>query len=507
MALMGSGGLVLASSGWLLSCSSDDGRQSVEARYLVATDFIVSWNSYLDFSQGGLNMRHNLCDRLIELNEAGALAPGLAEEWKQINDRTWEFRLRNDVKFHDGQAFGPDDVKASIELGTGFTEEEHGAAMAAFWTPQRVEIVDDRTVRLVGERPFGPLINMLTAFPILCAEDIKKGSDALDDRVNGTGPYRLEGNEAERKTLKAFNDYFDGRPEIDTMVFELVTDQQTRLNALFANQATLTQDVDPQQADSVRERGNTNLAVAEGTIINGLFIRMDKEPFGSNQSLRKALAWGIDREAIATGVVGGQTKVANSHIPPAALFHVPQEPVYQYDPERARAELEASGVDLPVPFEIFTSRDVTLRAQESVQLMAQNLNEVGFDVKLNIVEGGAFAEVLFGEGKQGDAIYARLGILVRDPSFNVAVHYDPANASPFGPSDARSAELIESGRTTVDQKQREQIYAELQAHLWDYLPMIPTVITPINMGFDADLQGMELIPTGYTWLRNASLSS
>ena len=493
MSLMASCGIVVATPGLLSACGgSDEASETEQIRFLVGEAFWADWNPYGHTAQIGFKIQANLFDRLIEARPDLSLKPGLAKSWEQLDERTWEFKLRNGVKFHNGQSFSAQDVKASIELASG-TNEKEGIALASKWVPHEVEVVDDFTVRLRGEKPFGPLLNKLTITDILSAEDLGKGIEYFKKQPNGTGPYRLADDKSNVKTLEAFEDYYRGPAKIKTVVWEYIQDSQTRLNALLSGQAAVIDRVEPGQVSTIEQRDDVEVAAKTSIEIQSFWFRQDKPPFGDSPALRRAVAWGVDREAMVNLIGGQADELAVSHLPADVLYHEPQEPQYTFDPERARAEMEAAGASPPIAFELAAISGFYPKAKEVSELAVENLAEVGFDVKLTVLELAAWIDMLFGEAKRGELFHGGWGNLTRDPDDSVStLFHSPGGWT--GADNKRTDELIERGRTTVDENEREQIYSKLQKHLWEQVPSVPINYGGINNGVDANLSGFEMYP-------------
>jgi peptide/nickel transport system substrate-binding protein len=461
-------------------------------KFLVGESFWANWHPYNHTAQIGYKIQRNLFSRLVEVQPDMSLAPGLAEEWTQIDGNTWEFKLRPGVTFHNGAPLTAADVKASIELASGHTPSDPPLAITANWVPHEVEIVDERTVRLKAASPFGPVLNTLAYTDILSAADIEAGQEALEAHPNGTGAFKLVDDQPNVKTLERFDEHYRGPAKLKTLTWEFIQDAQTRLSALLAGQADVIDRVVPDQRALID--GNPDVALISVTApeIQSVWFRMDKEPFGTNLDLRKAVAWGMDRESMAA-IVGGNTLVADSHLATGIEYRVAQTPMYTFDPDRAKAALEAAGGG--VAFELGAPTGFYPKAEEICQLMQQNLNEVGFDMQLTLLELGAWIDMLFGESKPGEAFYGGWGNITRDPDFAVATLLHSPGAW-TGANDPRSDELIDAGRVATDADERAKVYADLQAHLWnDLLPSIPILYSDLSSGYRANVQGYELYPT------------
>ena len=351
-------GLTLTSSGLLVGCGGGQPAKALaktgNLRYMVGEAFQGNWYPYNQAAQIEAKINRLLFDRLVEVTPENQIGPGLAESWKQIDERTWEFTLREGVIFHNGQPFTGKDVKASIELVSGMTGKP--SVMAAQWgVPHEVQIIDQRTVRLVGQQPLGPILSLLATTEILSAAHIEKGEEAMSKAPNGTGPFVLVGDAATRKTLEAFPKYFRGPAKLKTTTWEFVQEPQTRINALLSGQADMVDRIMPEQAQQLARNDKVNLLEATSLEIQLLFLRGNKPPFDSSPELRRAVAWGIDRQACAR-LVSPTTRVGESHLAPGNYFFKPQEPAYHYDPERAKRELAASGRTAPVEIVLLGSK-------------------------------------------------------------------------------------------------------------------------------------------------------
>ncbi len=487
-------GAGLAAPGLVAACGTEEaaapaGDQTL--RFLVAEQFEPGWHPYARLLLIGLKIRRNVFDRLVEVQADLSRVPGLAESWEQIDDRTWEFKLRPDVTFHNGQPFTAEDVKASIELVSGTTGEE--LAHTSLWVPHEGIVVDDLTVRLRGKQPFGALLNTLAVTDILAKADVEKGEKHLEKNPNGTGAFRVASETPAKKTLERFPKHYRGEAKLKTVVWEFIQDSQTRINALLGGQAHVIDRVEPDQIRLLEGRGGVNVVSATGVEIQSLWFRQDKKPFADNPALRRAVAWGIDRQAIVD-LIGGETKLADTHLAPGIEFRQPQEPSYTFDPERSEAEMKAAGVSPPVSFEIGSPVGFYAKNKELTELIAENLGRVGFNVKTTFLDTPAWIDWLFGENKPGHASTGGWAGPDIDPDFAVAfLLRSPGGWT--GAHDKQTDALIDKGKVTVDEDERAKVYADLQARLWREAPSVPLIYSDLTNGLSDKVTGFELFPT------------
>ena len=510
--LMTAFGVVVGTPAALASCSGDGDKGSGSAtsagplRFLVAEAFWANWNPYGHTAQIGFKIQRNLFDRLVEVQPDMSIRPGLAESWQQVDERTWEFKLHSNARFHNGQRFTARDVKASVELASGHAPEGRKLPMATLWLPHEVEVVDDHTVRLRGAKPFGPLLNTLAITDICSADDVAQGLKHLEKKPNGTGAFRLADDSPARKVLDRFDGHYRGPAKLQRVIWEYIQDPQTRLNALLAGQAHIIDRVEPEQVRLIqRSRGDQALAVTSAEV-QAFWFRQDKKPFADNAPLRRAVAWSLDRQAMVD-LVGGKAQLADSHLATPLEFRKPQSPLYTLDPDRARAELAAAGASPPVSFEIGASVGFYPKSKEVCELAKQNLEQNGlFKVKLTLLELAAWIDMLFGKSKPGELFHGGWGNLTRDPDFAVATLLHSPGAW-TGAHDKQTDALIDDGKLTSDQAGRRTAYERLHQRLWQELPSIPFMYSDLSNGVSDKVSGYALFPTFVTEFWGVSLKA
>ena len=318
---------------------------------LVGESFWDNWDPYDHFSQVQFGVQRSVFDRLVELGPGLNIQPGLAESYRQVDPRTWEFKLRSGLHFQNGAAFTASDVKASVEC------------VGVRWQAQ----VDD--VGDVGHSPGGRNRRR--------SHDPAARSQAIRAAAEHTRPdrHRLQGRSQRRaqhdqepakwdwafqlvtdgattKSLRRFAGHYS-RAQLAGLSYEFVNDPATRLSALLANQANVIDRLAPDQVPEIRGRSGFTVDSIVSLENQMLWLRADKPPF-NNVHARRALAWGIDRQAVAR-VVGGKTHAADSHLPIGILYHQTQKPAYTFDPSRAKAELALAGLTPPVPITFYAS--------------------------------------------------------------------------------------------------------------------------------------------------------
>lgn len=476
---------------------------SGSVRFLIAENFWADWDPYQHTAGSQARIEAQIFDYLVDVPDTGAPpVPMLATEWTQIDDRTWEFVLREGVIFHDGSAFDAADVKASIELASGATDV--ATLQAGSWISTTVEIIDDLTVRLTSEEPFASLFAQLRSTIIVSADDLANNAEAIKAQPNGTGPFRLVANEPARKVMEANTDYWQGAPQIQSLTWEFIGDPDTRLSALLAGQADVIDRVPPQHLQVIEGSDNLVLDSVTGIESVNLFVLPGRLPiWDENHAFREAVMRSIDREGLVTGLIQGASAVATSFLPTETLYHQVGDPAYSRDVDAAQALLAEAGVPDGGPeFELWVASGFLPRAEEVGAAILANMEEVGLKPKLVVTDLSAMIDDIFTDDGTG-AVYHLSWSSNGDP-FSHAFVYSETFAWFFG--DERLQELIDLSATTTNPTERERVVLELQSYMWEQLWHVPLYNSDFSVARNSRLVGLDVRPNFQTLFYPASIS-
>lgn len=463
-------------------------------RFLIAENFWADWRPYSSTAQSQRRLERHIYDMLVQFPD-GDLSnpqPMLATSWDIVSDTVWEFALRDDVVFHDGQPLTAEDVKASVELASGFSGE---SAYSLGWAPAEVEIVDDHTVRISTEEPFAPMLSELSATPIVSAAWLEGEEDRLESEPNGTGAFRLVEDEVNVKTMEANPDYWGQVPHIDTLIWEFIQDPQTRLNALLGGQAHAIDRVPPEQISTLEAEEDVVLRSVTGVESVNLWVPPGRsEVWENNPEFRQAINLSFDRGPLVDSLVMGASQVAGSFLPTSTEFYVEQQPAFEADHDRARELLEASGIpDEAREFEIWVAEGFLPRAGPVVEVIADQMQAIGLRPSIVTTDVAALIDDAFSE--TGTGTFYHLSWSSSGDPHPAAVVYSEAFAWYFG--DERLQELIELGRTTLDRDARAEVYADLQAHMWEQAWHVPLYNSDMTVAHVSSLEGLNVLPQSF----------
>lgn len=491
-------GAGLAALALMLACSPSEvpgeqggsgGQNAV--RFLIAENFWADWTPYQSTAQSQHRLNNHMYDTLLQFpsGDIDEPQPMLATEWDQIDATTWEFRLRDDVTFHNGDKFTADDVKASIEWASGASGEE--TILVDRWVPTTVEVIDDYTVRLVTEEPLASAFDAIRQTPIVSAADVQKGPEAMADKPNGTGPFVLAAQSETRKAMSANQDYWRDPPAIDRLVWEFVGDAQTRVNALLSGQADAIDRVPADQHAAIESAGGYSVRSMTASEQVNLWSVPGRVPMWDNSpELRRAVMLAIDRQAIAENLVQGESVVAQSFMPSETLYYSESSPGYEQDLQEARRLVRQAGAQ-GLKFQVWVATGFLPAADRVAQAIVANLRQIGLEPTLVTADVAGLVE-------DTDAGDAGKGLLYHlswssggAPAAAMGIYGTP---NKWADGDATIDRLIAQGRAATNSTQREQVYAELQDYLWQKLPHIPLYYSDFTIAHTEELKGLRVLP-------------
>jgi peptide/nickel transport system substrate-binding protein len=504
--LLGAGLLAVPLLGpGLAEAATSSSEASGTVRFLMAENFWADWVPYQNTAQSQFRINEQIYDHLVEFptGDISKPSPALAVAWRQLDARTWEFKLRRGVRFHNGQPFTARDVKASIEVASGATRKKTVDA-GLFWLPTTVKIVDDFTVRLRTKEPFGALFSALQHSHIVSAADLRGPESRLKQRPNGTGPFRLVKNETSKKTMAAYDRYWHGPPGIKTLIWEFVQDPQTRLNALLAGQAQAIDRVPPEHLAIIRRSRNLALASRTGIEMVNLWVRPGRSQlWATNRHYRLAVNWSINREALVKNLVGGRAFPARSFIPKGTLYWKEQSPRFRFDPDRAKRELREAGLPEGGPeFELWVARGFLPRATEVVESIVDSMRQVGLKPKVVTSDVAGLVDDIF--SKTGKGLMYHLSWSSNGDPMTAFQVYSPAFAWNFGDKTLES--LLTAGLKTTNPAKRRAVYARLQAYMWQQAWHVPLYYSDFTIAHRKNLKGLRVLPNFSTHFFPARLT-
>jgi peptide/nickel transport system substrate-binding protein len=434
---------------------------------------ISKLDPHFSTSSNDIRWSFNIFDNLTSRHPDGKLYPGLALESKLQGQTTWALKLRQGVKFHNGDPFTSADAKFSLER----TYDPNAKTMVAtvFTTIDRIEAPDPYTLLIHTKKP-DPLLPARLAFyggqivPKKYLESV--GNDAFNAKPVGTGPVRFASwVKDDRLTLDANPDYWGGKPDFDRLIVRSIPETAPRVAALLKGEVDVITQLPPDQEERVVANSATRV---EGALYAGLYVLAvnSKRPPLDNPLVKQALSLAIDRELIVKELWKGRGIVPSGPIAKGDSFFDPKLPPLAYNPKEARERLKKAGYKGE---EIFIETTVAYVSQDKAmsEAIAAMWKDVGVNVKVEVIEYSVRAQ------KNREKTFK--GMYWSDPTSTLA---DPDGMmwrllGPGGPQDywreSKFDEMGAAARFSVDEKFRAEAYSQMTKVFLEHFPWLPVI--------------------------------
>ena len=408
-----------------------------------------------------------LFNGLTAHNGKNEVVPCLAKSWEfDGTTNTYTFHLEEGVNWHDGEPFTAADVKFTIEA---IMDPDNGSENAPNYEEvKEITVVDDHTIsfRLAAQNAAFLDYMTMAVLPkhLLAGEDMQE-SDYFRNPV-GTGPYKLESWDAGQSIVLTKNeDYFQGAPHIDKVIFKIITDDNARALQMEAGELDLAL-LTPKDAGNFAGREGYACYDMKTSDYRGILFNFHHEFWKENRDIIPAVCCAIDREAIIDAVLLGQGMPAYGPLQQNG-YNNENVDHYDYDPERARRILEEAGCTRgeegiyerdgrPLSFVISVGAGDQVRL-DMARAAAQQIREVGIDCSVEIpaqVDWNGQMAYLIGWGSPFDA---------DDHTYKVFGTDKGANYS--GYSNTKVDGYLTQARESADAEVRAEAYKRFQEEL------------------------------------------
>ncbi len=401
----------------------------------------------------------NLFESLLGRDAATVLVPVLATGFPEaVDDDTWRFSVREGVTFHDGQALNAQAVADSLNrmLDPDYSTQRDSYIRNI----SSAEVVDEYTVDIHTDGINAVLPLQIAQLPVIAPGT----GDTVGEEPVGTGPYMFESWDRGQQITAVRNpDYWGEAPSIDAFSVRFIGDKQTSLAALQAGEIDLVLDILPEQVALVPQPLSVPATEYSYMTINA------HRPELSPPEVRIAMNLAVDKDLISETLYEGFARPNNAqHLSPGMLGFNPDIGPFPYDPDGASALMEEFGYngDNPLRVDIYAPIGRYLRGVETAQVVAQNLNDVGFDARVQLAEWTTFRAGSRIKGDQPGAYDLRYG-------WNSNEWFDGARiighvtcgGSSSKLCDEEVTALFEQAGSTNDQELRNILYQRAWARL------------------------------------------
>lgn len=439
-------------------------------------------------------------DTLLDLDENLNLKPNLAESWERLDDCNVVFHLKKGVKFHNGEELKAEDVKFTLERAASSPQ-----TLYLFKPITKVTVIDDYTVQVTTDKPFGALLNNLAAVQggIVSKKAVLEYGDDYVNHPVGTGQYKLkEWLPGNRIVFEGFKDAYQGAPNFEELTYLTIPEVSNRMIALETGEVDVAFDIGIMDKETIENSNNLELVEVESPAL--LYLGFDQtNPIYQNKKLREAIAYAIDNQTFVDVVFRGSAIAGDSPLPKASPAYNGNVKKYNQDIEKAKKLLAEAGYPNGLDIELWCMDDGP-RVDMCVIIQDQ-LKKIGINVEIKIFEFGAYVSKTALPNKElyflswnssGD------GDVALYPLFHSSQHGAPGNRSFY--SNKEVDKLLDKARVSVDEEERKSLYKEIQNILQEDLAIYALAYPKINLAKNKELKSLIFKKNGDIDITNLS---
>ena len=482
-------------SGMIVSAEPTDIKSSKDSMTVVISADPGSLDPHDSVTQNKHQSTRQIYETLVVYDDEGKLIPWLAESWEYEDDCTILFKIREGVKFHNG-----DELKASDVLFTlkRLVDDNTVAAMQVNKVDfSKTEVTGDYTLKLVTVEPYAIQVAMENPLCGIISERAyqESGGDFFKAPV-GTGPYMVEKYSAgDSLVLKGFENYWiPGQPYVKNLTLRYISDSSSRVIEAESGGADIVYEITATNVDRVRANEGINLVSAMGANTSYLYMNQAKEPFG-DERIREAVWLAVDIDQAVEVAYGTFGERATGMISPGIDGRHPDMSQFfpARDLEKAKALLAEAGY--PDGFETSISCNSNdQQRKDFCEVVQAQLSEVGIQVNIDVMDSTQWASSL----AAGEGFMTIYGLTASTGEAGRTLFRWLPDTSEWPISSWESEEyyeLINKALTTTDTDTRNQLYYQCQEMLMENHVVLPVWHKELNAACQPDVRGFKITPS------------
>lgn len=491
---------------FLTACSSGDKKEAGEDPVLKVA--VSEDTSTLDTAEVNDDYSENIIiqvyDTLVKRNADGELVNSLAESIENPDPTTYVIKLRDGVKFSNGDPLTVDDVIFTLKRAAA---SEKFSSFYGKIIPDSYEKKDDNTLQFKLSEPDAAFLSSLShpAVSILSQKFIEGGADPKTELM-GTGPFVLdEWVQNDHATFSRNENYWGDMPKISGIEMKVIPEASQRIIELESGGVDLAYKVDPNDLEQIESNDDLQVFKTLDNSVHFIGFNMSKPPF-DNKAAREAMINAIDMNSIFDTVYLNSGKLATSPINPNFKYSIADDlKPNAVNKEKAKELFQEAGVTEGTTLSIYTS-DNTQRVNVAT-MMQDQLSEYGINLDVERLEWGAFIDAL-------KANEHNMFIMSWNPSI-VDAHYEllqPFHSSNKGNgpnymyySNDELDKLIAEGISTLDENKRAEIYKKAQELVNEDMPWLYICYGETIVAGNKNVEGLKLLPKYPQELKDVSI--
>jgi peptide/nickel transport system substrate-binding protein len=456
-------------------------------------------------TQATLNPSTAVCEPLLDVDYSGTepkITAGLITEWKQIDPTTWEVKLRQNVKFTNGEEFNADAVKFNIErIQNPATKSP---ALSYVKDIAKMDVVNATTLNITTKGPIPILLLDLSKVYIVPPKYTQSDNGAsLAKKPIGTGPFKfVEWLKDDHITLEANNDYWGGKPKIEKVIFKPIPEDSTRVANLKSNQADIITNLPIAEISSVE--GSKDLKATKVPSLRLMFVILDATNGPTkDKRVRQALNYAVDKDALIKNTFqGNANKLQGEALSKEYFGFDPNLKPFDYDPEKAKALLADAGFANGFQATFWAPQGRYVLDKETGQAIVGQLEKVGVHCTFETRDWATYVKQLI------DKTLTPLAYIgystFPDASTMLGINTTGNTYSYYSNKDFDYQ--IQKGLNETDTNKRKQIYADIVKMMQDDPPYIYLWQQVDTYGVNKRVQGWSPRPDERILLTGVSLS-
>jgi peptide/nickel transport system substrate-binding protein len=434
------------------------------------TSVADSINPYNHSSSPIYGQWQHVMEPLVELDYKKQDYVGvLADSWQFLGNK-WTFKLKKNIKFHNGAPLTSKDVAFSIEK---MRDEKGGSLQASnFKDVTEVQTPDELTVVFVTKQPLAIFLDRLENRFILSKVAGDKFGDKLYDNPIGTGPYKFVSYQRGGNMVFTRNDeYWGGKAAIKEIVFRKVTEDAARLAALESGQTDFINNVPDHEVARLQKHPRIRIDKIEGLRMFFLAFNMSFKPW-DNKLVRQAANYSVDASAIVKNIFDGIGYPINGPVGANVVGADPKLRRYPFDPQKSKELLTKAGFPNGCDIQLYYSAGRYPKDREVCQVVAAQMVKGGFRVELVSQEWALFWDKQGVNGGKLPFYYIGRGSLT-DADTLYDQYFRTGTTKRTNYSNPDLDKLIEEQQKTADQKKRIAILQKAGKMIMEEAPFIP----------------------------------
>ena len=464
-------------STFLVACgnsNSSSGDKKDKSLVIAIGSDIISFDIHNHNNTSTESVHQNMFDYLFKRDENNEIKPDLVETYKIVKDTTLEAKLKEGVKFHNGDPLTSEDVKYTLER---VAKDETLKEYPNYKQIKEVQIIDDLNFKIITYKAEPSLLHRLSRLGsgILPSKYIKeKGFDYFLEHPIGTGPYKFkEWVRDEKVVFEPFKDYFKGKVDTwDKVTFRVIPENSTRVSELLTGGVDIATNIPPSDWKRVEDNDRTSLKqeISNRTIM--LILRATKGYPTSDVRVRQAIDYAIDDKSLAENALKGGGIPTLTKVGPGNFGANPDlYDQYHFDIDKAKALLKEAGYEKGFEMTLHSPKGRYLQDAEVTEMIAGMLSKVNIKVKIDFMEWSNFVEMRTAK-KNKDAYLLGLGNSMFDGAYAVDWYRAERNIGETDYKNNKIEKLLEESASNMDAESRTKQLQEIESIVAEDVPHI-----------------------------------